>query len=98
MRLESAEQAAELDRRIEEVWSEHPNRLIVPATESFPEKLEHVTSLIMAELRSSGAATKKQRKDLPHLALRASKEDNAMRASTSNKAAGSAQSSVELVN
>lgn len=50
MRLESAEQAAELDRRIEQVWSGHPNRLVVPATETFPEKLEHVTALIRAEL------------------------------------------------
>lgn len=82
MRLESAEQAAELDRRIEEAWSGHPNRLIVPAKESFTEKLEHVTSLIRAELLL---------KDLPGLALRASREDSAMRANSSSN-------SVELVN
>ncbi len=50
MRTETAAQAAELDRRIESVWAGHPNRLVVPATESFTDKLDHVTSLIRAEL------------------------------------------------
>lgn len=50
MRTETAEEAALLDRRIELAWSGHPNRLIVPATESFTEKLEHVTDLITAAL------------------------------------------------
>lgn len=62
MRTESAEQAAELDRRIEDVWSGHPNRLVVPATETFTEKLEHVTSLIRAELLLRG---------FPNVALKA---------------------------
>lgn len=50
MRTESAEQAAMLCRRIEAVWDGHPNRLVVPATETFTEKLDHVTELIMAAL------------------------------------------------
>lgn len=50
MRTETAVEAAALDRRIEAVWEGHPNRLVVPATESFTEKLEQVTSLIRAEL------------------------------------------------
>lgn len=50
MRTESPEQAAELDSRIERVWEGHPNRFIVPATETFTEKLEHVTDLIRAAL------------------------------------------------
>ena len=54
MRTETAGQAAELDRRIDRVWSGHPNRLVVPATESFPEKLEQVTALIRAELALQG--------------------------------------------
>ncbi len=54
MRTETADQAAELDRRIETVWAAHPNRLVVPATETFTEKLEHVTSLIRAELLLRG--------------------------------------------
>lgn len=50
MRIETPEQAAALDRRIEQVWEAHPNRFVVPATETFTEKLEHVTDLIMAAL------------------------------------------------
>jgi hypothetical protein len=74
MRTESAEQAAELDRRIEEVWAGHPNRLVVPAKESFTEKLEHVTSLISAELLLRG---------FPKVARRATDDTCAMRASAS---------------
>lgn len=50
MRTESAAEAAALDEKIERVWQGHPNRLIVPATETFTEKLEQVTALIRAEL------------------------------------------------
>jgi predicted ATPase len=50
MRTETAGEAAELDRRIERVWHGHPNRLVVPATETFTEKLEQVTALIRTEL------------------------------------------------
>lgn len=60
MRTESADEAIALDRRIERVWQGHPNRLVVPATETFTEKLEHVTALIRSELRW---------KSLPHRSL-----------------------------
>jgi predicted ATPase len=50
MRTETADEAALLDRRIQHIWHGHPNRLVVPATETFTEKLEHVTSLIRSEL------------------------------------------------
>jgi predicted ATPase len=50
MRTETAQEAHELDRRIERVWHGHSNRLVVPATESFTEKLEQVTALIRGEL------------------------------------------------
>lgn len=50
MRTESPEQAAILDAKTENVWEGHPNRFIVPATETFTEKLEHVTELIRAAL------------------------------------------------
>lgn len=56
MRTESPEQAAELDRRIEQVWEGHPNRFIVPATETFTEKLEHVTDLILAAVPTPGVS------------------------------------------
>lgn len=50
MRTETAEEAAALDRRTQTIWAGHPNRIVVPATETFTEKLEHVTSLIRQEL------------------------------------------------
>jgi predicted ATPase len=50
MRTETAEEALALDHRIERAWEGHPNRIIVPATETFPEKLDHVTALIHAAL------------------------------------------------
>jgi predicted ATPase len=50
MRTETADEAMRLDHRIERVWEGHPNRFIVPATETFPEKLEQVTELITAAL------------------------------------------------
>jgi hypothetical protein len=50
MRTESAEEAAALDRRTQAIWIGHPNRIVVPATETFTEKLEHVTALIREEL------------------------------------------------
>jgi predicted ATPase len=50
MRTESAAEAAVLDSRIEKVWEGHPNRFIVPAAETFTEKLEQVTDLIRAAL------------------------------------------------
>ncbi|MGZ3656329.1 MAG: ATP/GTP-binding protein [Bdellovibrionota bacterium] len=50
MRTENAAQALELCRRIERVWQAHPNRLVVPATETFTEKLEQVTAMIRSEL------------------------------------------------
>jgi len=50
MRTESAEQARALCQRIERAWDGHPNRLVVPATETFTEKLEQVTALIRSEL------------------------------------------------
>lgn len=57
MRTETAEEAAALDLRIERAWREHPNRLVVPAKESFTEKLEHVTDLIRAALPRNLART-----------------------------------------
>ena len=50
MRTENAAQAHELCRKIESVWHGHPHRIVVPATDSFTEKLEQVTALIRSEL------------------------------------------------
>jgi len=52
MRTESAEEAAALDGKIEKAWEGHPNRIIVPATESFREKLDQVTDLIHSALKT----------------------------------------------
>ena len=59
MRTETAEQAADLDRRIERVWRAHPSFHLVPATETFTEKLEHVTALIRAHLLSQAPPSPK---------------------------------------
>lgn len=50
MRIESPEQAATLDCQIEAAWEGHPNRIIVDATESFSEKVDHVTNIIRAAM------------------------------------------------
>lgn len=55
MRIETPEEAILIDEKIESVWHGHPNRFIVPATESFTEKLDHVTALIKAALPSQRA-------------------------------------------
>ena len=50
MRIETPEEAAELDRRTEIAWLGHPNHHLVEATETFTEKLDHVTGLISEAL------------------------------------------------
>jgi len=47
MRIETPEQAAALDAKIELAWRGHHNRFIVEATEKFTDKVEHVTQLIL---------------------------------------------------
>jgi hypothetical protein len=50
LRIESAEQAALLDRQIESAWSGHPRRIEVPSTTDFLEKARIVLELVRAEL------------------------------------------------
>ncbi len=50
VRIESPEQAAALDAKIEAAWDGHPNRIIVDATERFTDKVEQVTKLILAAM------------------------------------------------
>lgn len=50
MRIESPKEAAEIDAKIEEVWRGHPNRFLVPATESFQDKLDQVAHIIRSAL------------------------------------------------
>jgi hypothetical protein len=49
VRTESAEEAADLDARILEVWSTHPNRFVVDSTARFLEKVDRVLALVAAE-------------------------------------------------
>jgi hypothetical protein len=50
LRIESAEQAAILDRQIAAAWSGHPRRIEVPSTTDFLEKARAVLELVRAEL------------------------------------------------
>ena len=50
LRVESAEQAASLDRRIAASWESHPRRLEVPSTTDFLEKARIVLEIVRAEL------------------------------------------------
>jgi hypothetical protein len=50
LRIESAEQAAILDRQIAAAWSRHPRRIEVPSTTDFLEKARAVLELVRAEL------------------------------------------------
>ena len=51
-RTETTQEAASLDNRILDAWAAHPNRVILPASESFDEKLE---SLLLAVANLAGA-------------------------------------------
>lgn len=51
-RTETTQEAASLDDRILDAWAAHPNRVILPASESFDEKLD---SLLLAVANLAGA-------------------------------------------
>ncbi len=67
MRTETAEEAALLDKRIEEVWRGHPNRVIVPATETFTDKLEQVTRLISRTLSTTTSSPLPRQAERMHI-------------------------------
>ncbi len=50
LRIESAAQAIELDRRIEEAWSGHPRRIFVEASTDFLDKAMRTLQVLRAEL------------------------------------------------
>jgi predicted ATPase len=70
MRIESPSEAAEINARIERVWSGHPNRFLVPATESFTEKLDHVEELIRKALADSYSYDRLFERPLPNQSFR----------------------------
>lgn len=49
-RIESAEEAAALDRRIAAAWSGHPRRVFIPSDHDFVGKLSRALELIRAEV------------------------------------------------
>lgn len=50
LRLESATAAAEIDRRILDVWSDHPRRFVVGAAAEFLAKVSEAVSILRAEM------------------------------------------------
>lgn len=50
LRVESAEQAAALDRTIAAAWASHPRRLEIPSTADFLDKARRVLEIVRAEL------------------------------------------------
>ena len=50
LRIESPEEAAAIDARIEQVWRDHPRRFIITNTPDFMEKAQHALMLIRTEL------------------------------------------------
>jgi len=50
LRVESAEQAAEIDARILAAWANHPHRLVIETEREFLIKLDRVLALLRAEI------------------------------------------------
>jgi hypothetical protein len=50
LRIESSREAAEIDARIMDVWSAHPNRTIIPAQEDFVAKAALAIDRLRAEI------------------------------------------------
>lgn len=57
LRIENAEQAIVLDRRIEEAWEGHPRRIFVEASTDFLDKAMHTLQILRAELPPCCAAS-----------------------------------------
>jgi len=57
VRIETPEQAAELDRRIERAWSGHPHRHFLDSQEDFLSKLTQSLRLLREEIARSCALT-----------------------------------------
>jgi predicted ATPase len=50
VRIESAREAREIDERILQAWSAHPNRHVVESTHDFLEKVQRALAILHAEL------------------------------------------------
>lgn len=69
LRIEDAETARELDRRILNAWKDHPRRVVVEAHRKFIDKAAHVLEAIRAEL-PEGCRPKRTVSAVPELATR----------------------------
>lgn len=50
VRTESPDEALKLDRKIQKVWSSHPNRILIQSRDSFLHKVSEVVDIVRAEL------------------------------------------------
>lgn len=57
MRIETPRQAHAIDERIESIWSGHPRRFIIEATDDFIAKAARAVALVEAEVHPSSSAT-----------------------------------------
>jgi hypothetical protein len=50
LRTESAEEAARIDQRILEIWSQHPRRTVIESSKNFMDKVKEALAVIRSEL------------------------------------------------
>jgi predicted ATPase len=53
LRIETAQQAAAIDQRIQSIWADHPRITIIESTDDFLDKVNQTLQLIQKELPSS---------------------------------------------
>lgn len=56
VRVETAERAHQIDRKIEHAWRDHPRRFFVDSSEDFVDKTQRALAIIKAELPPCCAA------------------------------------------
>ena len=57
LRIESYHQALELNQKVKEAWSSHPQRFVIPSTVHFIEKMELAMEIIRAILAGQSYST-----------------------------------------
>ena len=56
MRIESASRASRLDEKIQEIWSQHPNRYLIHNSQQFSKKLEAAIAIVELILKRTSIA------------------------------------------
>jgi thymidylate kinase len=59
IRTESYEQALKIDDKVKAAWSRHPRRIIIPNSQAFSKKVQHVMDLITQIISSQPVLYKK---------------------------------------